>query len=42
MCLVHNVKKILKKVLQGTVTLPRKYSKLIQEAILGYREEKNN
>ena len=39
MYLVHNVKKIVKKVLEGAVTLPRKYSKLIQEAMSGYREE---
>ena len=39
MCLAHNVKKIVKKVLQDTLTLPGKYSKLIEEAILGYREE---
>jgi hypothetical protein len=39
MCLVHNVKKIVKKVLQGTVNLPGKYSKLIEEAILGCRED---
>jgi transposase len=39
MCLVHNVKKIVKKVLEGTVHLPGKYSKLIEEAMLGYREE---
>lgn len=40
MCLVHNVKKIVKKVLQGTVSLPGKYSKLIEEAMLGYRAER--
>ena len=39
MCLVHNVKKIVKKVLQGTITLPGRYSKLIEEAILRYRED---
>ena len=39
MCLVHNVKKIVKKVLEGTVSLPGKYSKLIEEAMVGYREE---
>lgn len=39
MCLVHNVKKIVMKVLQGTVTLPGKYSRLIEEAVLGYRDE---
>jgi hypothetical protein len=35
MCLVHNVKKVL----EGAVTMPGKYSKLIQEAMSGYREE---
>ena len=40
MCLVHNVKKIVKKVLQGTLTLPGKYSNLIEEAMPGYREDK--
>jgi hypothetical protein len=40
MCLVHNVKKIVKKVLQGTLTLPGRYSKLIEEAMPGYREDK--
>ena len=39
MCLVHNVKKIVKKVLEGTVSLPEKYGKLIEEAMLGYKEE---
>ncbi len=39
MCLVHNVKKIVKKVLEGTVSLPGKYSKLIEEAIPRYRQE---
>jgi len=39
MCLVHNVKKIVNKVLEGTVSLPGKYGKLIEEAMLGYREE---
>ena len=40
MCLVHNVKKIVKKVLQGTLTLPGKYSNLIEEAMPGYKEDK--
>jgi hypothetical protein len=31
MCLVHNVKKIVKKVLEGTVSLPGKYSKLMNK-----------
>jgi transposase len=39
MCLVHNVKKIVKRVIEGAVHLPGKYSKLIEEAMLGYREE---
>jgi transposase len=39
MCLVHNVKRIVKRVLDGTVRLPGKYDKLIEEAALGYREE---
>jgi hypothetical protein len=30
---------LVKKVLEGTVSLPGKYSKLIDEAILGYKEE---
>ena len=39
LCLVHNVKKIVKRVLDGTVSLPGKYDRLIEEAMLGYREE---
>ena len=39
LCLVHNVKKIVKRVLDGTVSLPGKYSKLIEEALSGYREK---
>ncbi len=39
MCLVHNVKKIVKRVLDGTVSLPGKYSKLIEEVLSGYREK---
>ena len=39
LCLVHNVKKIVKRVLDGTVTLPGKYDRLIEEAVLGYREK---
>ena len=39
LCLVHNVKKIVKRVLDGTVSLPGKYDKLIEEAVLGYREK---
>jgi len=33
LCLVHNVNKIVKKVLQDTGTLPGKYSKLNEEAM---------
>lgn len=40
MCLVHNVKKIVKRVLDGTVSLPGKYDKLIEEAVFGYREKR--
>ena len=40
MCLVHNVKKIVKKVLHGTLTLPWGYRNLIEEAMQGYREDK--
>lgn len=39
MCLVHNVKKIVKRVLDGTVSLPGKYDRLIEETVLGYREK---
>jgi len=39
MCLVHNVKKIVKKVLQATITLLGRYSKLIEDAIPGSTEE---
>jgi len=39
MCLVHNVKKVVKGVLAGSVNLPDKYSGLAHMAILGYREE---
>ena len=39
MCLVHNVKKIVKKVLQGTLTLPGRYSNLIEETMPGYRDD---
>ena len=39
MCLVHNVKKIVKRVLDGTVSLPGRYSKLMEETMLGCREE---
>ena len=39
MCLVFNVKEIVKKVLEGTVTLPNKYGKPAEDSVLGYREE---
>jgi len=39
MCLVHNVKKVVKGVLAGSVNLPDKYSRLAHMATLGYREE---
>ncbi len=39
LCLVHNVKKIVKRVLEGTVSLPGKYDQLIEEAVPGYGEE---
>jgi len=39
LCLVHNVKKIIKRVLDGTVSLHGKNDKLIEEAALGYREK---
>jgi SRSO17 transposase len=39
-CLVHNVKKIVKKVLGGSISLPGKYGKLIEAGVLGYREER--
>jgi len=39
LCLVHNVKKIVKRVLDGTVSLPGKYDKLIEEAVLACREK---
>ena len=39
MCLVHNVKRIVKKVLEGTVSLPGRYSKPAEEAMPGYQEE---
>ena len=39
MCLVHNVKKIVKRVLAGFVNLPDKYSRWAHMATLKYREE---
>jgi len=39
MCLVHNVKKVVKGVLAGSVNLPDKYSGLAHMATLRYREE---
>ena len=41
MCLVHNAKKIVKKALEGTINLPGKYSRLIEEAILEYKGEQH-
>ena len=38
-CLVHNVKKIAKKMLGGIVSLPERYSRLFEEAMPEYREE---
>jgi len=38
-CLVHNVKKIVKRVLDGTVSLPGKYTNLIEEAMQRDRQE---
>jgi len=38
-CLLHNVKKIVKNVLQGIVSLPGKYSKLIEETMPRYGAE---
>ncbi len=40
MCLVHNVKKLAKRVLEDASHLPGKYSKPIEVAMLGYREER--
>jgi transposase len=37
MCLVHNVKKIVKKVLEGTASLFGKHSELIEDAVPGRR-----
>lgn len=39
MCLVHNVKKVVKRVLAGSVNLPAKCSGLAHMATLGYLEE---
>ena len=39
LCLVHNVKKIVGKVLEGTVRLPGKYNKLIEETFFGNRQK---
>jgi transposase len=39
MCLVHNVKKVVKRVLAGSVNLPDKYSGLAHMATLGYLDE---
>jgi len=37
MCLVHNVKRIVKRVLNGTIRLPGRYNKLIEEAVWACR-----
>jgi len=39
MCLVHNVKKVVKRLLAGSVNLPDKWSGLAHMATLGYMEE---
>ena len=39
MWLAHNVKKVVRKVFEGTVSLPGKCGKLIEEAMPGYMEE---
>jgi transposase len=39
MCLVHNVKKVVKEVLAGAVNLPDKHSRLAGIPTLAYREE---
>jgi hypothetical protein len=39
MCLVHNVKKIVKRVLDGIVSLPRKYKKA-EGTVWVYGEER--
>jgi len=41
LCLVHNVKKIIKRVLDGTVSMRGKCNKLIEEAVLEYREKQS-
>jgi hypothetical protein len=39
MCLVDNVKKMVEKMAHGKGGFPRKYCKVIEEAVLGYGEE---
>jgi len=39
MCLVHNVKKIVKKVLEGAIHLLGEYGKPIEITIPGYRKK---
>jgi len=39
MCLVHKMKKVVRKVREGAISLPEKYSKLLVEAIPGHKEE---
>lgn len=36
MCLVHNMKKIVRKVLDGRVSLPDKYGQLIEGVMSGW------
>jgi hypothetical protein len=40
MCLVHNVKKVVKAVLAGTINLLGKHSRLTGMAMLAFREER--
>lgn len=35
MCLMHNVKKIVRKVIQGTITLPGKYNAAVEQCPKG-------
>ena len=40
MCLAHNVKKIAKEVIEGTVNLPDKHDRSVGMDTLGYRKER--
>jgi len=40
MCLVHNVKKVAKAVLAGTINLPDKYDGVVGKAMLTFRKER--